>query len=55
MHLLPLNFPDFCNNKTIEIQAYIKDEAVGCHNIIMGIRFIQQPGLIFDFQPNTAT
>jgi hypothetical protein len=52
---LTIKLPDFCNNKTIDIQAYIKDKTVGRHGIIKGIRFIQQLGLIFDFQHNTVT
>ncbi len=38
---LTIKLPDFCNNKTTDIQAYIKGEAVGRHDIIKGTRVIQ--------------
>jgi hypothetical protein len=47
---LTIKLPDFRNNKSIDIQAYIKDKTVGRHDIIKEIDFIQQLGLIFDFQ-----
>jgi hypothetical protein len=33
----------------------VEDEIVGRHNIIFGVRYIQQLGLIFDFKRNTVS
>jgi hypothetical protein len=52
---LTIKLPDFCSNKTVEIQAYIEDEVIGRHKIILGIQFIQQLGMIFDFLRPTVT
>jgi hypothetical protein len=52
---LTIKLPDFCSNKTIEIQAYIEDEVIGRHSIILGIQIIQQLGLIFDFLRGMVT
>jgi hypothetical protein len=41
--------PNFYNSSTVEIQAYVKDEVVGQHEIVLEIKFIQQLGLIFDY------
>ena len=50
-----IRLPDFCSNKTIDVQAYIEDEVIGRHDIILGIRFIRQIGLIFDFKRQILT
>jgi predicted aspartyl protease len=44
-----IKLPNFYNSRTVDIQAYVEDEAVGQHDIVLGIKFIQQLGLIFDF------
>jgi hypothetical protein len=41
---------DFCSRRTVDFQAYVEYEVVGQHDIVLGIKFIQQFGLIFDFQ-----
>jgi hypothetical protein len=33
----------------------VEEDAVGRHDIILGIRFIQQLGLLFDFKRHTVT
>ena len=48
--LFDIKLPDFYNSRTVSIRAYVEEEAVGRHDIILGIRFIQQLGLIFDFK-----
>jgi predicted aspartyl protease len=50
-----IKLPDFCNHKTIMVQAYVENKVVGHHDIILGIRFIQQLGLVFDFKRNTVS
>jgi hypothetical protein len=50
-----IKLPDFCNHKTIVVQAYLENKVVGRHDIILGIQFIQQLGLAFDFKRNTAS
>jgi hypothetical protein len=52
--LLDMKLPDFYNSQTVTIQAYVEDKIVGRHDIIFGVRFIQQLGLIFDFKQNTV-
>jgi hypothetical protein len=53
--LLDIKLPDFYNSRTATIQAYVEDEVMGHHDIIFGVRFIQQLGLIFDFKRNTVS
>jgi hypothetical protein len=50
-----VKLPDFCKHKTIMVQAYVENKVVGLHDIILGIRFIQQLGLAFDFKRNTVS
>jgi hypothetical protein len=38
--LLNIKPPDFCNNFTVTIEAYVKEETIGYHDIILGVRFI---------------
>ena len=53
--LFDINLPDFCNSRSISIRAYIEEEAVGRHDIVLGLHFIQQLGLIFDFKRCAVT
>ena len=46
---------DFYNSRTVDVQAYVEDEVVGQHDIVLGIKFIQQLGLILDFQSQTVS
>jgi hypothetical protein len=50
-----IKLPDFCNHKTIMIQDYVENKVVGRHDIILGVRFIQQLVLAFDFKRNTVS
>jgi hypothetical protein len=49
MATFKVQLPDFCNSKTITLRAYVDDDPVGVHDIILGTRVFQQLGLIFDF------
>ena len=48
--LFDIKLPDFCNSCSISIRAYIEEDTVGHHDIVLGLHFIQQLGLIFDFK-----
>ena len=50
-----IKLPDFCNSCSISIRAYIEEDAVGRHDIVLGLHFIQQLGLIFDFKRCAVT
>jgi hypothetical protein len=50
-----IKLPDFCNHKPIMVQDYVENKVVGFHDIILGVRFIQQLGLAFDFKHNTVS
>jgi hypothetical protein len=52
--LLNIKLPDFYNSRTVTVEAYVEEETIGRHDIILGVRFIQQLGLIFDFKRNTV-
>ena len=52
--LFDIKLPDFYNSRTVSIQAYVKEDVVGRHDIILGVRFIKELGLIFDFKRNTV-
>jgi hypothetical protein len=52
--LLNIKLPDFYNSYTVTVEAYLEEETIGRHDIILGVRFIQQLGLIFDFKRNTV-
>jgi hypothetical protein len=41
--------PDFCGSHHVTIRAYIEENSIGRYDIVLGIRFIKQLGLIFDF------
>jgi hypothetical protein len=45
-----IKLPDVCNSRPVDVQANVEDEVVGQHDIVLGIKFIQQLGLIIDFQ-----
>jgi glutaredoxin-related protein len=34
---LAIKLPNFYNSRTVNIQAYVKDEVVGQHDIVLGI------------------
>ena len=53
--LFNIKLPDFYNSHIISVRAYVEEEAVGRHDIILGIRFIHQLGLIFNFKQQTVT
>jgi hypothetical protein len=50
-----ISLPDFSSNRSIDVEAYVEDDVVGRHDIILGIRVIHQLGLVFDFQRQTVT
>jgi hypothetical protein len=52
--LLNIKLPDFYNSCTVTVEAYVEEESIGRHDIILGVRFIQQLGLIFDFKRSTV-
>jgi hypothetical protein len=52
--LLNIKLPDFYNSRTVTVKAYMEEESIGRHDIILGVRFIQQLGLTFDFKRNTV-
>jgi hypothetical protein len=45
-----IKLPDFCSSHSITIQAYVEDTSIGWHDVVLGLRFIQELGLIFDFK-----
>jgi hypothetical protein len=53
--LFRIKLSDFCNHKTIIVQAYVENKVFGHHNIILGVQFIQELGLAFDFKRNTVS
>jgi hypothetical protein len=50
-----IKLPDFYNSRTISIRAYVEEDAVGRHDIILGIRFTQQLELLFDYKQRAVT
>jgi hypothetical protein len=34
-----IKLPEFCNHKTM-VQDYVENKVIGCHDIILGVRFI---------------
>jgi hypothetical protein len=52
--LLNIKLPDFYNSCTVTVEAYVEEESIGRHDIILGVRFIQQLDLIIDFKRNTV-
>jgi hypothetical protein len=50
-----ISLPDFPSSRSIDVEAYVEDDVVGRHDIILGIRVIHQLGLVFDFQRQTVT
>jgi hypothetical protein len=38
-----IKLPDFGSCHSITIQAYVEDASIGCHDIVLGLCFIQQP------------
>jgi hypothetical protein len=53
--IFSVKLPDFYKSRSISIQAYVEEKTVGRHDIILGIRFIQQLGLTFDFKRHTVS
>jgi hypothetical protein len=47
--LLDTGATDFCGSRHITVCAYVEDNSIGRHDIVLGLRFIKQLGLIFDF------
>jgi hypothetical protein len=45
-----IQLPDFCHSRSISIKAYVEEESIGRHDIVLGTRFILQLGLVFDFK-----
>ena len=49
-----IKLPDFCGSRCVTIRAYVEDKSIGRHDIVLGVRFIKQLGLIFDFKRSTV-
>eukprot|EP00957_Ditylum_brightwellii_P006672 506863-Ditylum_brightwellii.AAC.1 len=50
-----IKLPKLCQSKTVNISAYVEDNAKGCHNIVLGIKYCSLLGLSFDFKNNIVT
>ena len=50
-----IKLPDFCRSRSITVTANIDDNAVGRHDIIFGVRFLTELGLVFDFKRHQIT
>jgi hypothetical protein len=53
--IFDIKLPDFCGSRRATIRAYIEENSIGRHDIVLGIQFIKQLGLIFDFQKCIVT
>eukprot|EP00957_Ditylum_brightwellii_P148987 11343397-Ditylum_brightwellii.AAC.1 len=42
-------------SKTVEIKAYVENNAKGCHNLVLGIKYCSMLGLNFDFEAKLVT
>jgi ribosomal protein L11 len=45
-----IKLPDFCTSRSVTIQAYVEDASIGRHDIVLGLCFVKDLGLIFDFK-----
>ena len=45
--IFDIKLPDFCGSRRATVRAYIEENSIGRHDIVLGIRFIKQLGLIF--------
>jgi hypothetical protein len=45
-----IKLQDFCGSHRSTVRPYIEESSIGRHNIVLGIQFIKQLGLIFNFQ-----
>jgi hypothetical protein len=52
--IFDIKLPDFCGSCCVTVHAYVEDESIGRHDIVLGIRFIKHLGLIFDFKRCTV-
>ena len=50
-----IKLPDFCGSRSVIIKAYVEDTSIGRHDIVLGIRYIQEMSLIFDFKRREVT
>eukprot|EP00957_Ditylum_brightwellii_P076239 5795536-Ditylum_brightwellii.AAC.1 len=50
-----IKLPKLCRSKTVTITAYIKDNAKGQHNLVLGIKYCSMLDLNFDFKNNIVT
>ena len=41
---------DFCESRTVKIRAYVDENAVGDHDLILGSRFCNELGMILDYK-----
>ena len=50
-----IKLPDFCESRSVNIKAYVEDTSIERHDIVLGVRFIQEMSLIFDFKRREVT
>eukprot|EP00957_Ditylum_brightwellii_P195579 14902652-Ditylum_brightwellii.AAC.1 len=50
-----IKLPELCRSKTVTITAYIKDNAKGRHDLVLGIKYCSLLVLNFDFKNNIVT
>jgi hypothetical protein len=50
-----IKLPNFYSQWIVKVQAYVEDEVVGQHDLVLGIQFIQQLELTFNSQWNRVT
>jgi len=48
-----IKLPQFTSSRTINITAYIEDNATGRHDIILGLRCLSQLGIVLDLKHKT--
>eukprot|EP00957_Ditylum_brightwellii_P127152 9694758-Ditylum_brightwellii.AAC.1 len=47
-----IKLPELCCSKTVNISAYIEDNAKGHHDLVLSIKYCSLLGLNFDFKNN---
>jgi hypothetical protein len=53
--IFDIRLPDYCGNCCVTAHAYVEDESIGRHDIVVGMGVIKQLGLRFDFKRCTVT
>ena len=48
-----LRLPQFSSSRVIKVRAYVEDNATGRHDIIFGIQFMSELGLVLDLKHQT--